>query len=318
MQYRLFGNTGLSVSERGFGAWAIGGQSYGPVEPRQAFDALAQAEDLGCNFVDMAAVYGESESLLGRFLRGRRSKWLIATKYSRQPQGMSALVDQQLRRLGTDHVDFYQVHWAPTDREESLYEELAELKRSGKIRYFGVSLRTTADVKRVLRRQPVDGIQLCLSLLDPDPLSSCRALLQEKRTGVIARSALRSGFLCGKYDRSSTFSGPADQRAAWTKDRLHATAAQVQAFSFVTESTGSLHSAAVAYPLSFREVSTVILGCKDREQAAANFAVDMPLRLNPQLLQRIEQTQREQALFHTGLVRRTWQRALETVRRLGQ
>ena len=67
---RPFGRTGLSVSERGFGAWAIGGASYGAVPAQQALTALARAEELGCNFVDTAAVYGDSEALLGRFLGG--------------------------------------------------------------------------------------------------------------------------------------------------------------------------------------------------------------------------------------------------------
>ena len=120
MRLRSFGNTGLRVSERGFGGWAIGGRRFGRVEPQEALDALACAEALGCNFVDTAAVYGDSESLLGRFLPGRRSQWIVASKYSGQPQGMSALVDEQLRRLHIDCIDFYQLHWAPTGREESL------------------------------------------------------------------------------------------------------------------------------------------------------------------------------------------------------
>ena len=133
MLTRPFGKTGLQVSERSFGAWAIGGNSFGAVEPTQALRSLAVAEELGCNFVDTAAVYGESEALLGKFLAGRRDRWIVASKYSGQPSGMTAMVDEQLRRLGTDCIDFYQIHWAPRGKDEHLYSELARLKRDGKV-----------------------------------------------------------------------------------------------------------------------------------------------------------------------------------------
>lgn len=122
MRTRPLGRTGLTVSERGFGAWAIGGASFGAVATDVALDALARAEELGCNFVDTAAVYGESEALLGRFLPGRRERWIVASKYSGQPQGMTALVDEQLQRLRTDRIELYQIHWAPRGRDEALYE----------------------------------------------------------------------------------------------------------------------------------------------------------------------------------------------------
>ena len=74
MPYRRFGATGRSVSEVGFGAWAIGGRAYGAVDRQEALRALARAEELGCNLVDTAMVYGDSEAVLGRFLRGRRDR----------------------------------------------------------------------------------------------------------------------------------------------------------------------------------------------------------------------------------------------------
>ena len=93
MKYRKFGNTDLNLSEVGFGAWAIGGQSFGTVDKTDSLSALAKAEELGCNFVDTAAVYGESENILGEFLKGRRDKWIVSTKYSNQKNGLIATVD---------------------------------------------------------------------------------------------------------------------------------------------------------------------------------------------------------------------------------
>src|SRR5690349_2607254 len=80
MRYRKLGRTGLDVSEVGFGSWGIGG-SYGATDRQDSLGALARAEELGCNFVDSAAVYGDAEVRLGEFLQGRRSKWIVATKF---------------------------------------------------------------------------------------------------------------------------------------------------------------------------------------------------------------------------------------------
>ena len=107
MQLRPFGATGIRVSELGFGAWAIGGQSYGVADRAESLRALARAEALGCNFVDTAAVYGDSEAVLGEFLAGRRGRWVVSTKYSGQPEGLVRTLESQLRALRTDAVDFY-------------------------------------------------------------------------------------------------------------------------------------------------------------------------------------------------------------------
>jgi aryl-alcohol dehydrogenase-like predicted oxidoreductase len=314
MRLRSFGSTGLQVSERGFGAWAIGGRSFGPVEPQDALDALARAEALGCNFVDTAAVYGDAESLLGRFLPARRSQWIVASKYSGQPQGMSSLVDEQLRRLRIDCIDFYQLHWAPTGGEEKLYDELEELREAGKIRYCGVSLRSSADIDRVLKRPQIDGIQVAVSLLDPDPLRSRRALLRQRGIAVVARSALKGGFLTGKYDAAAAFDSPDDQRREWSRERIRTLAAQAREFAFAAEAAGSLHAAAVAYPLSFPEVSTVVLSCKSAQQADANFSAQQPVSLPPDLLDRIERVQRTHHLFEPGRTARILRRLVSAVR----
>jgi myo-inositol catabolism protein IolS len=78
--------------------------------------------ELGCNLVDTAKVYGDSELVLGQFLRGRRSRWMVATKYSFQPAGMTATLNEQLTRLGTDVIDLYQLHSLPEDPR--VFEEL--------------------------------------------------------------------------------------------------------------------------------------------------------------------------------------------------
>jgi aryl-alcohol dehydrogenase-like predicted oxidoreductase len=296
------------VSERSFGAWAIGGASYGAVDASVALSALAQAEELGCNFVDTAAVYGNSEALLGQFLPSRRERWIVASKYSGQAQGMTSLVEEQLRRMRTDRIDFYQVHWAPHGEDEHLYHELETLKRDGKIRFCGASLRSAADIDHMLGHTCIDGFQVCVSLLDPDPLVSRLGLLRARGPAIIARSVLKGGFLTDKYGETATFTDLADQRREWSRERIRDTARRANAFRFLADAIGTLHAAAIAYPLSFKEVSTVVLSCKSVEQAHANFGDGVPASLNAELLERIERTQRALGVFPAGRVTRMWRR----------
>src|SRR5438132_633002 len=130
MKYREFGNTGIKVSEIGFGAWAIGGNehgnSYGPTDDKDSLEAIHRAIDLGCNFFDSADVYGfgHSEDVLGKGLKNYRDRVVIASKvggdfYSGAGrQNFSAdyikfALDRSLERLKTDYIDIYQLHNPP-------------------------------------------------------------------------------------------------------------------------------------------------------------------------------------------------------------
>lgn len=311
---RPLGRTGLHVSERGFGAWAIGGSSYGPVSRADALDALACAEDHGCNFVDTAAVYGDSEARLGEFLEGRRDRWVVASKFSGQPEGLQAVVESQLTRLGTDRIDVYQLHWAPRGAEEQLYDDLARLRDAGKVRFIGVSLRTAGDLEHVLSGGLVDVVQLPVSLLDPEPLTSHAALVRQRGVGVIARSALRGGFLTGKYDGHARFTSPGDQRAAWKDGDVRRLTAQAEAFAFLGNDTCERLAGAIGYALSFDTVSTVILGCKNREQALQNFATPH-VALPNETLTRVVQAQRQLSLGAPSAFARAARKLLRLLRR---
>ena len=268
---RDFGKTGIKVSEVGFGAWAIGGQAYGRVEHKEALNALARAEELGCNFVDTAHVYGDSELVLGEFLRGRRSRWIISSKYSGQPEGMERTIEKQLLRLDTDVIDFYMIHWAPGKGERDLYNQLDRIKASGKSRAVGISLKTEKDIDYVLDHTELDGFMVKCSLLDPDPFLARRHRLRDRQLGVIVRSALKEGFLTGKYKRDATFPDPDDQRSAWTRAQIEETVDRAEQFRFLEKDAGSTMVAAARYPLSFPETSTVVLGTKSEAQADINF-----------------------------------------------
>ena len=306
MPYRRFGATGLAVSEVGFGAWGIGSQAYGAVAREDSLRALALAEELGCNLVDTAMVYGDSEVVLGEFLKGRRNRWIVATKYSYQPGGMTATVEAQLRRLGTDVIDYYQLHSMPED--ERIYQELSALKKAGKVRFVGVSLYTAHDIDQVLAQPLLDGIQIRLSLLDPDPFLRRVAQLRNGRLAVLVRSTLKEGFLTGKFRRDASFPAAGDQRHDWSAARIATTVDEVERFRFLEAEAHSMVRAAVAYPLSFPEVSTVLLGTKNPAQAQENFGEIPGARLTAASLERVRILQEEMDLGQrrtpSGLVRR--------------
>ena len=285
MPYRRFGTTGLEVSEVGFGAWAIGGQAYGTVDRRDSLRALARAEELGCNLVDTAMVYGDSELVLGEFLRERRSRWIVATKYSYQPAGITATLEQQLSRMGTDVVDFYQLHALPEDHR--VYDELYALKKAGKVRFVGVSLYSANDIDYLIDHSMIDGVQLRFSLLDPDPFLRRVDRLRTSGLAVLIRSSLKEGFLAGKFRRDATFPSVNDQRHAWSPAQIARTVDQVEGFRFLDADTGSMVRASVAYALSFAGVSSVLLGTKTTAQAETDFGQIPGTRLSARSLDRV-------------------------------
>src|SRR5947209_12777328 len=138
MEYRALGKSGIRVAEIGFGAWAIGGDAWGPVEDENSVRAMERALELGINFIDTADVYGDghSESLVARVLKGRRDQIVVSTKgglmghhrdpkkgavYD-QPAKVIEAFDASLQRLGTDYIDVYFCHiWWDNDQETEAF-----------------------------------------------------------------------------------------------------------------------------------------------------------------------------------------------------
>jgi aryl-alcohol dehydrogenase-like predicted oxidoreductase len=293
MNYRALGKTGVQVSEIGFGAWAIGG-AYGAVDKHASLQALAKAEELGCNFVDTAAVYGNSEEILGEFLATRRSQWLLATKYSGQGDGMEKTLEKQLRGLGTDYVDLYQIHWAP--HSPAPYRELESLRESGKTRFIGVSLYNSNDIDYVLANTNLDSIQLPFSLLEPTPYLRRLETIERSGIAVIVRSCLKEGFLTGKFSEHVRFDDRADQRHEWDRKKIAALVGLVEQFRFLEDAPNTLALAAARYPLAFEQTSTVIMGTKSVTQADMNFGAVPQAKLNATQLTQIATLQHQLGL----------------------
>lgn len=223
MEYRYLGDTGLKISEIGFGSWAIGGDAWGPVDDVNSIAAMERALDLGVNFIDTADVYGDgrSETLVGQVLQGRRDKVIVSTKgglmghhreperepvYDR-PQKVIEALDASLRRLQTDYVDVYFCHiwWDKPEETEAFIEAFIQLKRDGKVRAVGVSTDDLDYVKHFNRDGVIDAVQLDYSILNRKAEDGILPYTQEHKLGVVIRGPLRMGFLTGKFSRETSF-----------------------------------------------------------------------------------------------------------------
>ena len=281
MRYRTLGRTGIEVSEIGFGAWGIGGvtpgaTSYGRTSDGTSIHALERAFDNGITFFDTSSVYGHghSEELIGRVIRGRRDKVVIATKAGLDcygepadftPAHTRASLERSLRRLGTDYVDLLQLHNPAPDllEQDDKITGLAErLKREGKIRAFGVSVRAPKDGLVALGRMKLDAIQVNLHLMD-QRAAECGLLESAVDTGcaVIARTPLCFGFLAASIDEDTIFS-PDDHRSRWPRHQIAQWArggATARAFA-AREGVGTAGQLALRFCLSFPAVASAIPG----------------------------------------------------------
>lgn len=291
MKYRDFGNTGIKVSEIGFGCWAIGGNnhgnSYGPTTDKSSTDAINKALELGLNFFDTADVYGwgHSEELLGKALRGKRDRVVIATKVGADfyqgtgfqtftPDYIRFALEKSLTRLNTDYIDVYQLHNPPMkliSREET-YATLRELKKEGKIRAFGVSVFTPIEGITAINVGQPDCVQITYNIFSCRPEEQLLPRAYETGCAIIAREPLANGFLTGKYDTAPKFAA-GDFRKNWPIEYVQARSDATRELSFLKKNgQQSMAQAALKYPLMAQAVSTVIVGLKDVDMVEENLA----------------------------------------------
>lgn len=215
MEYRRLGTAGLKVSVIGLGCNALGGRADRATSVR----VVARALDLGVTFLDTANTYtgGQSESIIGEALRGRRHEAIVATKAGMKvgdgpnDTGTSRYhlvreLEGSLRRLGTDYVDLYQVHRfdAETPLEETL-EALDDMVRSGKVRYIGCSnyaawqVAKAVGIQRARNLAPFVSVQPSYSLVDRSVEAELVPACLDLGLGLIAYLPLGGGILTGKY-----------------------------------------------------------------------------------------------------------------------
>jgi aryl-alcohol dehydrogenase-like predicted oxidoreductase len=218
MEFRQFGRTGLKVSAVGFGCWEIGG-TYGRIDERQFQRAVAQAIDSGITCFDTAEAYGMgvSEEALARALGGRRNDVVIATKfgvgYEEMPnrrdssrERVLASIDKSLRRLRTDHVDVYLVHWPdPNTPLEETMRALDDVVRQGKVRFIGVSNFRLAKIEECARLRRIDVVQYAWNMFDRRMQAEIFPYCAAQQIAVMAYGSLAYGMLSGTFHAGMSF-----------------------------------------------------------------------------------------------------------------
>ena len=289
MEYRKLGNTGIEVSEVGMGCWAIGGASFRGGEPSgwsgativQSLETVRKAWDLGVTFFDTADVYGrgKSEVLVGFGLQQSKGQAVIATKAGNslaapgqdfsEPYIRGAL-DASLTRLEMDYVDLYQLHGPKVDvMTDELFALMRDLKASGKIRAWGVSIGSTEEGFRAIEGG-AETIQLVYNILQQETGNAVFPLAQEKGVGIVVRVPLASGWLTGKYNADTVFPNSDHRSRRYPPERARELGAQVARLDFLGDEADSLAQAALRFVLANPVVSTVIPGAKTPAQLAEN------------------------------------------------
>ena len=209
MNYRKVGVTGIDVSVVAMGCWALAGDgAWGPQDNRDSIATVHAALDSGVNLFDTAEAYGDgrSTSVLGEALVGHRHQVVIADKVSGHhlsPHGIQAACEGSLRRLRTDYVDLYQIHWP--SREVPLAESVGALERlreQGKVRVIGVCNFGSGDLGDLLAIRRIESNQLPYSLLWRGIEFGLQQTCIENDTSILCYSPLAQALLTGKFARA--------------------------------------------------------------------------------------------------------------------
>jgi aryl-alcohol dehydrogenase-like predicted oxidoreductase len=220
MQQREFGRTGLKVSPVTLGSWPMSGDRYGKIDDSEAVRTIRSALDCGITSFDTAPAYGggHAEETLGVALEGRRQEAVVTTKcgIAGRPGGQPGRnssreaimreVEESLRRLRTDYLDVYLVHWPDPNTElDETMEAMDEIVRSGKSRLVGVSNFDVELLEQCRKVRPVDVLQVGYNLFDRRMEREVFPYCQENGIGVMAYGSLAYGMLTGAFTEDTTF-----------------------------------------------------------------------------------------------------------------
>ncbi len=285
---RSLGKSGINVTVIGTGLWAVGG-GWGPVDNKKALAAIDASLDAGINFFDTADVYGNghSEELLGKAMRGRREKFVVATKigwvgYDGEKnrsqydtvEKLIAGVEESLRRLQTDHIDVIQDHISYRELNTDIFiEGFQRLQRDGKVRAYGLSSSDFDFIKDFNSNGHCATLQIDYSILNRTAESEIFPYCQKNNIGVIVRGALAMGILTGKFTAETRFANgdfrqnwheKPDERRVFLEDL-----AKVERLRVLANSR-TLSELALRFVIDHPAVTTVIPGARSAEQAREN------------------------------------------------
>lgn len=290
MKYRTLGKTGLRVSIVGLGTMVHAGH-FGPMKDSESLEAIETALELGVNFIDTSDAYGAGygETLLGNAFKGKRDKIVIATKGGNvmvgpnrgkrifEPDYISRVMDESLRRLQTDYIDLYQLHNPTVEVIErgAVWEVLERAKKAGKIRHYGVSINSMEEGTAAVKDGRAETIQVEYNLLAQEPAETFFPAAQQANIGVIARVPLKRGILTGKLKQSDEqrFQGEDVRARSFKGEAFAQELAKAEQLKFLAHGpVQSLGQAAIAFCIAHPAVSVVIPGARNAEQMRENAA----------------------------------------------
>lgn len=314
MELRKLGNSDLQITPVGFGAWAIGGSgwefAWGQQEDADSIGAILRALEFGVNWIDTAAVYGtgHSEEVVAHALqqwKGKRpyvfTKCVLRWDENRKvyPDHSAASIrkecEDSLRRLETDVIDLYQMHWPPRDNGpglEEAWQAMNELKKEGKVRWVGVSNFDVEQMNRAARISPITS--------DQPPYSAIRRAIEvevlpycEKNgIGVISYAPMASGLLTGAMTRERAAALPPDdfrsRNPEFKEPRLSKNIALVERLRKVGARRGrGPGEVAIAWVLGHSGITGAIVGARNAKQAEEIMRAG-EVKLSPEEIAEIE------------------------------
>jgi aryl-alcohol dehydrogenase-like predicted oxidoreductase len=314
LPHKTLGKTPLSLSRMGVGAWAMGGGGYafgwGPQADSDSIAAIHAAVAAGINWIDTAPVYGlgHSEEVVAAAISGIQSRpytftkcgfvWDAQKRIRRTLRADSIRTElaASLKRLRTDTIDLYQIHWPDPDSElEEAWTTLAGLKKEGKIRNMGICNANVSQLRRLEKIAPVESVQPPYSLLARGAEDELLPYASENSLGVISYSPLKSGLLSGAMTRDRIAALPADDfrkdATEYQEPRLSRNLAFVESLGQIArELKCSVGELALAWVLHNSAVTGAIVGF--RSQAQVNGLIGaLAVPLNTNQLQRIAELQ---------------------------
>jgi len=318
MEKRQLGTSDLHITPIGIGAWAIGGSgwngSMGPQNEEDSIPAIHSALDYGLNWIDTAALYGlgHSEEVVARALEGRTSKPYVFTKCERvwdsnrnvgaslKAESIRRECESSLRRLKTDVIDLYQIHWPEPDEDiEEGWAELAKLKKEGKVRWIGVSNFSVEQMKRAQAIAPITSLQPPYAVVRREIEKEILPYCQKENIGVIVYSPMYAGLLTGAMtkERAANFL-PEDWRRNLPGFQEPALSRNLQVVETL-RTVGKRHGrtpgeVAIAWTLNHPAVTGAIVGFRSPNQVEGIIGSG-DFRLTPSAIAEIEDAVKREA-----------------------
>ena len=314
MRKRMFGNSGLETSVIGYGGWPMGRGMYGDFDDDEAIRAARASYEEGVTLFDTAAVYGwgYGENLMGKALKGIRENVVLVTKGAREwvrdnpdrrsatvsdsdPKRLLASIDESLKRLQTDYIDLFLIHWPDHNRAFSEpMDALEKAKAAGKIRYTGVSNFSVEMMAESRDSSPIVTNQIGYHIFDRRPEAEVMPFVKENGMGIMAYGSLSHGLLTGTWDADKTFSEDDWRRGganfginSWGPENLAANVAVVEKLKVIAADHGkTIPQLAIAWVLANETVSVALAGSRTPGKATENIGGDW--EMSPELKKEID------------------------------